>query len=75
MDRSPVQVGADENSRQYGAQDLYLRSLARAAVEPRRIVVELSADEYQALEAFCRGRRVTVPELVGVVALRLARVV
>ena len=41
--------------------------------QPRRIVVELSADEYRALEAARRGRCVTGPELVRLVALRLAR--
>jgi hypothetical protein len=40
---------------------------------PKRVVVEFSADEYRALEAACRGRCVTLPELVRVVALRLTR--
>ena len=72
MARSPVRVGDRENSRQYGAQDLYLRSLARAAVEPRRVVVEFHPDEYRALEAACRGRCISAAELVRVVATRLA---
>lgn len=43
------------------------------ATEPRRVVLELHPDDYHALEVFCRDRRVTVPEMVRVVALRLAR--
>jgi hypothetical protein len=42
---------------------------------PKRVVVELRADEYRALEAACRGRCLTVPELVRLVALRLAQAV
>ena len=45
-----------------------------AARKPKRVVVEFSADEYRALEAACRGRCMTAPELVRLVALRLARV-
>jgi hypothetical protein len=48
---------------------------APAARKPKRVVVELDADEYRMLEAACRGRCITVPELVRLVALRLARVV
>jgi hypothetical protein len=44
------------------------------AAEPRRVVVELSADEFRALEAACRGRCITAPELIRLVALRLTRV-
>jgi hypothetical protein len=39
----------------------------------RRVVVELFAEEYRALEAACGGRCITAAELVRVVALRLAR--
>jgi hypothetical protein len=39
----------------------------------KRVAVEFSADEYRALEAACRGRCLTVAELVRLVALRLAR--
>ena len=45
-----------------------------AALKPKRIAVELSAAEYRVLEQACRGRCLTVPELVRLVALRLARV-
>jgi len=34
----------------------------------------LSRDDFEALEKFCRGKCCTVPEMVRVVALRLARV-
>lgn len=44
-----------------------------AARMPKRISVEFSADEYRALEAACRGRCITAPELVRLVALRLAQ--
>jgi hypothetical protein len=42
-------------------------------LDPRRN--ELHPDEYRTLAAFCRDLRVTVPEMVKVVALRLARTV
>jgi hypothetical protein len=42
---------------------------------PKRVVVEFSADEYQALDQACRGRCLTAAELVRLVALRLARAV
>jgi hypothetical protein len=44
-----------------------------AARMPTRSVVELHPADSQALEAACRGRRITAPELVRVVALRLVR--
>jgi hypothetical protein len=46
---------------------------AQVATAPRTIVVELRAEEYQALEAACQGRRVTAPQLIRVVVLKLAR--
>jgi hypothetical protein len=55
--------------------DLYIRGRQAIALEPRRVVVELSPDEYRALEVVCRGRCITAPELVRLVALRLARAV
>jgi hypothetical protein len=55
--------------------DSYIRSKKAAAAEPRRQVVELSPAEYRALETACRGRCLTAPELVRLVALRVARVV
>jgi len=42
-------------------------------MEPRRVVVELHPEDYKALEAVCRGRCINAPELVRVVAQRLAR--
>jgi len=45
-------------------------AVARA---PKRVVVEFSADEYRAFETACRGRCITAPELVRLVALRLVR--
>jgi hypothetical protein len=53
--------------------DPYIRGTKRTAIEPRRVVVELQPDEYQALEAACRGRCFTAPELIRLVALRLTR--
>lgn len=50
-----------------------LRPRREMAVEPRRVVLELRPDEYRALETLCRDRSCTVPELVRVVALQLAR--
>jgi hypothetical protein len=47
-------------------------SWTAAARMPKRVVVEFSADEYQALETACRGRCIATAELVRVVALRLA---
>lgn len=40
---------------------------------PKRVVVELEAWEYEALEVACRGHCITAPDLVRLVALRLAR--
>ena len=42
---------------------------------PRRVIVELTPGEYRALEQACRGRPITAPEFVRLVALRLARAV
>jgi hypothetical protein len=42
---------------------------------PKRVAVEFTAAEYRALEQACRGRCLTPPELVRLVALRLARAV
>jgi hypothetical protein len=53
--------------------DPYIRGRAAAAAEPRRVVVELDPCEYQALEVACRGRCITAPELIRLVALRLTR--
>ena len=40
---------------------------------PKRIVVELDAADYEALEVACHNRRVTAPLLIRLVALRLVR--
>ncbi|MGH3084696.1 MAG: hypothetical protein ACRDNP_11705 [Gaiellaceae bacterium] len=58
-----------------GPFDDMIRGRRLAAVEPRRVVVELRPDEYRALEDACKGRCLTAPELIKLVALRLARVV
>jgi hypothetical protein len=43
------------------------------ATEPRRVVVELHPADYEVLATACRNRRLTPPELIQLVALRLAR--
>jgi hypothetical protein len=48
-------------------------SWVAAARMPKRVVIEFTADEYGALEQACKGRCLTAPELVRLVALRLAR--
>jgi hypothetical protein len=55
------------------ACDDYLRGRRLAAVEPRRIVLELRPAEYEALERACKGRCISAPELIKLVALRLSR--
>ena len=70
-----MQVASENGARRRGREqvtDLYIRGPKLAAAEPRRVVVELEPSEYQALEAACRGRCITAPELVRIVALRLA---
>jgi hypothetical protein len=44
-----------------------------ATQAPKCVVVELTADEYRAIDAVCRGRCITAAELVRVIALRLAQ--
>jgi hypothetical protein len=66
----PTENGAPRR----GAGDQMLNGTWQVAARmPKRVVVELHPSEYEALEAFCRGRCCTVPEMVRVVALRLAR--
>ena len=50
-----------------------IRDRKTTATEPRRVVLELQPSESQALETLCRGKCCTVPEMVRLVALRLAR--
>jgi hypothetical protein len=59
VDRS-CENGARTRARE-AVVDLYIRGPKRAALEPRRVVVELSPSDYQALEAACRGRCITAP--------------
>jgi hypothetical protein len=71
-----LQSASENGARRRGrtqVTDLYIRGPKLAAAEPRRVVVEMDPGEYQALEAACRGRCITAPELVRLVALRLAR--
>lgn len=53
--------------------DPMIRDRKTTATEPRRVVLELEPSEHQALETLCRGKCCTVPEMVRLVALRLAR--
>jgi hypothetical protein len=52
--------------------DPYIRPPRLVALEPVRVVVELRQDEYAALVKAC-GAFASVPQLVRLVALRLAR--
>jgi hypothetical protein len=67
---------AVSESRWYGNNDPMLNGSWQAAEQlPRRVIVELTPGEYRALEQACRGRPITAPEFVRLVALRLARAV
>jgi len=67
------ELAAVEHARARMKDPMIEGSWVGAARKPKRLVVELSADDYRALEAACRGRCMTAPELVRLVALRLAR--
>jgi hypothetical protein len=67
---------AVSESRWYGNNDPMLNGSWQAAEQlPKRVVVELSVDDYRTLEQACKGRCVAAAELVRLVALRLARAV
>ena len=69
----PVEFDDRVNHRTFH-QDPMVTSWKRAERMPKRIVVELTAAEWEGLERSCRGRCISAPELVRVVTLRLARV-
>jgi hypothetical protein len=69
-----TELAAVEHARGARVKDPMIEGTWVAAARmPKRVSVEFTADEWRALEAACRGRCVTAPELVRLVALRLAR--
>jgi hypothetical protein len=67
-------LSAVSESRWYGNNDPMVNGSWKTTEQlPTRVVVELSPAEYRALEQACKGRCLTAPELVRLVALRLAR--